>query len=286
MQTVRERPAARAQLADWQREGRCVALVPTMGNLHAGHLGLVEAARQRADRVVATIFVNPTQFVAGEDYDHYPRSEAADREQLEAAGTDLVFVPDVASMYPAGLEGHTEVRVPALDGVLCGEYRPGHFTGVATVVTKLLNMLRPDVALFGEKDYQQLLVIRRLVADLALDVDIEAVATRRERDGLAMSSRNAYLDADERARAPQLYQLLNGIAQAIAAGERDFARLEREALVALHDGGWRPQYVAVRDAADLSVPTAASTTLRVFGAAWLGRARLIDNVAVGAPSDD
>ncbi len=286
MQTVRERTAARAQLADWQRQGQRVALVPTMGNLHAGHLGLVEAARQSADRVVATIFVNPTQFVAGEDYDHYPRSEAADLEQLEAAGSDLVFVPEVATMYPAGLEGHTEVRVPALDGVLCGEHRPGHFTGVATVVTKLLNMLRPDVALFGEKDYQQLLVIRRLVADLALDVDIKAVATRRERDGLAMSSRNAYLGADERARAPQLYQVLSGIAQAIVAGERDFARLEREALVALHDGGWRPQYVAVRDAADLSVPSAASGALRVLGAAWLGRARLIDNVPANVPTGD
>lgn len=282
MHIVRDLPTTRNVLDDWRREGLRIALVPTMGNLHAGHLGLVKAARGRADKVVASIFVNPTQFVAGEDYEHYPRSEAEDCRQLESAATDLVFVPDVATMYPAGIEQHTQVVVPLLDSVLCGQYRPGHFQGVATVVTKLFNMLRPQQAFFGEKDYQQLLVIRRLVQDLAMDVEIHAVATFREADGLAMSSRNAYLSAAERDRAPQLYQTLAEVTQALAAGEKDYQQLEKTALQKLSTSGWQPEYIAIRDAATLTLPGAGSE-LRVLGAAWLGRARLIDNIGVTVP---
>lgn len=282
MQIVRDLPTTRNVLDNWRRQGLSIALVPTMGNLHAGHLALIETARRMADKVVASIFVNPTQFVAGEDYEHYPRSEAEDCRQLESAATDLVFIPDIATMYPAGLEQHTQVVVPVLDAVLCGEYRPGHFRGVATVVTKLFNVLRPQQAFFGEKDYQQLLVIRRLVQDLAMDVEIHAVATLRETDGLAMSSRNAYLSAAERGRAPQLYRVLTEVAQALVAGEKDYQQLEKTALQKLAGGDWRPEYVAVRDAATLALPGAGSE-LRVLGSAWLGRARLIDNVGVTAP---
>lgn len=282
MQTLHDLPATRALLADWRRQGLRIALVPTMGNLHAGHLALVEAALAVADRVVVSIFVNPSQFVAGEDYERYPRTETRDREQLQASGTHLLFLPGVETMYPNGLESHTEVRVPDLDGVLCGEYRPGHFTGVATVVTKLLNMLYPDVALFGEKDYQQLLVIRRLVVDLAMNIDIRTLATQREADGLAMSSRNVYLESDERSRAPLLYRLLIEVAQAIEQGDRDYAELERVAMQRLRDDGWKPEYVAVRDAETLAPADADCRNLRVLGAAWLGQARLIDNVAVAS----
>ena len=280
MEIMGDLAALHEQLAEWRDRGERIALVPTMGNLHAGHLALVEAAAADADHVVATIFVNPIQFVAGEDFEHYPRSEAEDCRQLDTAGAELVFMPAVETMYPAGQENHTRVTVPALDGILCGEFRPGHFTGVATIVTKLLNMIRPDMAFFGEKDYQQLLVIRRLVQDLALAVDIRSVPTVREADGLALSSRNGYLDAAERALAPQLYEVLTDITDKLRAGRRDYRELEVTAMGQLRDAGWRPEYVAVRDAATLQPPAVtevAADDLIVLAAAWLGRARLIDN---------
>ena len=281
MEIMGDLAALREQLAEWRDHGDSIALVPTMGNLHAGHLALVEAAAASAEHAVATIFVNPTQFVAGEDFAHYPRSEAQDCRQLATAGAELVFMPAVETMYPAGQASHTRVTVPALDDILCGEFRPGHFTGVATIVTKLLNMIRPDMAFFGDKDYQQLLVIRRLVQDLALAVDIRSVPTVREADGLALSSRNGYLDAAERALAPQLYELLIDIADKLRAGRRDYRELELAAMGQLRDAGWRPEYVAVRDAATLQPPAGsevAAHELIVLAAAWLGRARLIDNV--------
>ena len=283
MQIIRELPALQRVLSGWRRQGKHYALIPTMGNLHAGHLALIEAAVPEADRTMATIFVNPTQFVAGEDYDHYPRTEAEDCRQLEKAGADLVFIPDVTTMYPAGIDNHTRVTVPGFDSILCGEYRPGHFAGVATVVTKLLNMIRPDSAYFGEKDYQQLLVIRRVVADLAIGVDIRSVPTVREADGLAMSSRNSYLSDTERALAPQLYEILTDTAAKLRTGRTDFRELEMAALRQLADAGWRPEYVAIRHAADLAHPangSVAAVPLVILTAAWLGRARLIDNVRV------
>lgn len=276
MHIVRAIPELRAMLDDWRDQKMRLALVPTMGNLHAGHLKLVEAARRAADRVLVTIFVNPIQFVAGEDYAEYPRTEAEDCRLLAEQGADLVFVPAVETMFPGGLERHTRVTVPGLDSILCGAYRPGHFAGVATIVAKLLNLTRPEIAVFGEKDYQQLLVIRRLVEDLAIPVEIVGVPTVREADGLAVSSRNAYLTAEERCSAPLLYRTLIELADRIAAGCRDYPGLEEEAMRRLRAGGFRPEYVSVRDAATLGPP--ASGALRILAAAWLGRARLIDNL--------
>lgn len=280
MQIVRDLPALKKVLDGWHRQGQRIALVPTMGNLHRGHLSLLEAATAAAERTVVTIFVNPAQFVAGEDYARYPRTEAEDCRQLEQAGADLVFIPPVETMYPDGSERHTRVTVPGLDDMLCGACRPGHFTGVATVVTKLLNMIAPDIALFGEKDYQQLLVIRRLAADLAISVTIRGVPTVRESDGLAMSSRNAYLTDTERALAPQLYEVLCDIAARLRAGQRNYQALEAAAMQELAEAGWQPDYVAIRDAATLAAPGARP--LVVLGAARLGRARLIDNIRVAA----
>lgn len=287
MQTLRDISALHAQTAAWRQQGQSIALVPTMGNLHAGHLALMAAARAQADRVLATIFVNPIQFVAGEDFADYPRTEADDRRQLAEAGVDAVFMPTVTELFPAGQSRHTRVQVPDLDNVLCGASRPGHFTGVATIVTKLLNLTQPDVALFGEKDYQQLLVIRRLCTDLALPVRIVGLPTLREADGLALSSRNAYLSASERAIAPRLYEILTALATQLAADaeiltDESLTMLEAEACKQLASAGFQPDYVAIRHADDLRVPEngADRQNLRILAAAQLGRARLIDNVPV------
>lgn len=269
----------RGRLNDWRAAGARIALVPTMGNLHEGHLTLVREARERADRVVATIFVNPLQFGPGEDLDAYPRTLDADRRQLAAAGCDLLFTPGVAEMYPRGQSAQTCVEVPGLSDILCGATRPGHFRGVATVVCKLLNMVQPDVALFGEKDFQQLLVIRRMVEDLCIPVEIIGIGTVREPDGLAKSSRNGYLTAEERSRAPALQQALGLAAERLRSGESP-ATAEREALAALDAAGLRPDYVSVRNAADLRPAGDADRDLIVLGAAYLGRARLIDNLRV------
>lgn len=263
----------------WRRDGQRIALVPTMGNLHAGHLRLVAEARLHAERVVASIFVNPLQFGPNEDYQSYPRTLDADKSGLQGANTDLLFAPSVAEMYPGKPESVTCVEVPELSGILDGEFRPGHFAGVATVVLKLFNMVQPDVALFGEKDYQQLLVIRRMVLDLSLPVQIAGVSTVREPDGLAMSSRNRYLTPAERKQAPLLYRTLGETAAALSAGRRDFQQLEAEAVRKL-SVQLRPDYVAVRAADSLAMPDAATTHFVVLAAAWLGKARLIDNVQV------
>ncbi len=269
----------REQVASWRRADQSVALVPTMGNLHPGHLRLVEHARAMASRVVVSIFVNPTQFGPGEDLDSYPRTLAADREKLVAGQADMLFTPAVETVYPLG-EGATVLTVPQLSAMLCGASRPGHFAGVATVVAKLLHMAQPDVAVFGEKDFQQLVVIRRLVTDLWLPVHIEGVPTCREADGLAMSSRNQYLNDSERAQAPALYQTLTRLRDQLLAGRTDYAALEREGLQMLREGGFDPEYIAVRRVADLQPPEAAGESLVVLGAGRLGRARLIDNVRV------
>ncbi|WP_324779107.1 pantoate--beta-alanine ligase [Thiobacillus sedimenti] len=256
---------------------RDTAFVPTMGNLHAGHLALVERAKQLGQPVVASIFVNPLQFGAGEDFERYPRTLAADCEKLAAAGCDLVFAPEVAEMYP---QPQTyAVAVPdRIANDLCGAFRPGHFNGVATVVLKLFNLVQPRVAVFGKKDYQQLQVIRDLVRQFNLPVGIEGVDTLREGDGLAMSSRNGYLSQAERLQAPQLQRELAATVAAVQAGERNFAALCRTAARHLAMAGWRVDYVELRDAATLAAPTPDSRRLVVLGAAWLGATRLIDNL--------
>lgn len=269
----------RARVAVWRSEREQIALVPTMGALHAGHLSLVRRARTLAGRTCVTLFVNPTQFAPHEDLDVYPRNEAADTAVLAAEGADLLFAPDVMEMYPEG--DATRVSVRGLGDELEGTFRPGFFTGVATVVTKLVVQALPDAAVFGEKDYQQLQVIKRLVRDLHIPVHIEAAETVREADGLALSSRNAYLSPDERAIAPALHHTLATVASAVADGA-DIDEQERRAAAALLNAGFaKVDYVAVRDAATLAAWTDRTRPGRVLAAARLGRTRLIDNVAVG-----
>jgi pantoate--beta-alanine ligase len=280
VQTLNRGAALRTIVARWRANGASIALVPTLGNLHVGHLALVEQAVRMTDHTVVTIFVNPTQFVAGEDYEHYPRTLAQDSLLLSESRVDVLFTPTVKEIYPAGLDKPTRVEVPMLDNILCGAFRPGHFTGVATVVAKLLNLVQPTVAIFGEKDYQQLLVIKRLVKDLCIPVEIRSVPTVRAPDGLAMSSRNSYLSAEERQRAPLLYQTLKAAAEAILRGDTAFAAIEDRSMEILKAAGFKPDYFAVRRAEDLGLPEETPTDRRILAAAWLGQARLIDNIAV------
>jgi pantoate--beta-alanine ligase len=271
----------RAQVREWRAHGQRVGFVPTMGNLHAGHHGLVELALRQADRVVASIFVNPTQFGPNEDFARYPRTPERDAEGLAAIGCAALFLPDVETMYPFGLQGSVRVEVPGLSDVLCGACRPGHFAGVATVVLRLLNMVQPDVAVFGRKDLQQLQVIRHLVRDLALPVEIVAGATRRGPSGLAMSSRNQYLQGDEPARAVELSRTLRAMLNAVAAGDL-VEQVEAAALARLRAAGMEPDYAVLRRESALAAPLfglAAHGDLVALGAARLGRTRLIDNIS-------
>ncbi len=279
MEVVTTVAAVRERIRRWHGEGRRIAFVPTMGNLHAGHMSLIQAAARHGDRFVASIFVNPMQFGPNEDFAHYPRTVREDERMLAAAGCNLMFMPDVAEIYPQGLEGSVHIAVPELSTILCGRFRPGHFEGVATVVAKLFNIVEPHMAVFGEKDYQQLTVIRRMVADLCMPVEIIAAPTVRESDGLAMSSRNQYLTADERRIAPAIYQELGRAAARLTAGDSHFAEIEGAAVRALESIGFRPEYVAVRTRT-LELPGPDSRELVVLAAARLGRARLIDNVQV------
>ncbi|ATY33215.1 pantoate--beta-alanine ligase [Sphingomonas psychrotolerans] len=274
MQTVRQLDALRGAVATWRAAGERVALVPTMGALHDGHMALVEAARRAAQRVVVSIFVNPKQFGANEDLAKYPRKELADSRMLAAAGVELLWLPPVELMYPDGFV--TNVAVRGVGEVLDGAHRPGHFDGVATVVTKLLNQVRPDIALFGEKDWQQLAVIRRLVADLDLDVEILGVPTQREDDGLALSSRNAYLIPEERTRAVALPRALGVAERAIArGGDAETALAQaREMLVT---AGFEVDYVTLADAETLGDPI-EGRPMRLLAAARIGGTRLIDNI--------
>jgi pantoate--beta-alanine ligase len=269
----------RRRVAEWRRSALRIGLVPTMGNLHRGHLALVREARALADRTIVSIFVNPLQFGPQEDFGAYPRTMDRDRELLVTAGADLLFAPTVEAVYPRGPSGHTRVEVPGLSDVLCGASRPGHFAGVATVVCKLFNMVQPDIAIFGEKDFQQLVVIRRMSDDLSLPVEIRGAATVREPDGLALSSRNGYLTAEERARAPALYRALCRARDRLQGGEMT-ERVEAQGSAELATAGLRPDYFSVRRAEDLAVPESADRDLVVLAAAYLGRARLIDNLRV------
>ena len=257
-----------------------IALVPTMGNLHQGHLALVERARELADHVVVSIFVNPLQFDREEDLIAYPRTLEEDAARLESEGVGLLFAPGVESIYPEGLDRHTRVEVPVVSEGFCGESRPGHFVGVATIVCKLFNLVRPEVALFGKKDYQQLLVIRKMVRDLAMAVRIVGVETVREADGLAMSSRNHYLSEEERRRAPVLYQALRQTAQLLRSGRRDLSGLEAMAVERIEEAGLKNDYFSIRRASDLGEPGPGERNLVILAAAFLGKARLIDNLEV------
>ncbi|HJU40462.1 MAG TPA: pantoate--beta-alanine ligase [Tahibacter sp.] len=278
MLTIDTAPALRREVAQWRREGLRVGFVPTMGNLHAGHYSLVAIARRHADRVVASVFVNPTQFGPNEDYSRYPRTLERDRDGLAAAGCDLLFAPSVETMYPFGAGNTVKVHVPVVTEPLEGAFRPGHFDGVATVVTRLFNLVQPDVAVFGRKDYQQLLTIRRLVADLSLPIDIVAGDTLREAGGLAMSSRNQYLSEVDRERAATIHRTLLRMRDSVAAGT-PVDIVEAEAAAALDAAGFRTDYAAIRRADDLApaglTPFAGLVALI---AARLGTTRLIDNL--------
>lgn len=269
--------ALRETLYPWQKAGR-LGFVATMGNLHAGHLALVHAAQQQTEKVVVSIFVNPLQFGPKEDFGSYPRTLEDDLEKLEKAGVDGVFTPSVETMYGTN-PNQTRVSVPVLSDLLCGLNRPGHFEGVATVVTKLFHLIEPHYAFFGQKDYQQLTVIRQMVADLNFPIVIEGVPTVREASGLALSSRNRYLSVDELVRAPRLHQMLKDIRRQLSEGRQDYAALEQEGMSALVQAGFRPDYVAIRRCEDLSVPQEGGHEgLIILAAAFLGKTRLIDNV--------
>jgi pantoate--beta-alanine ligase len=270
----------REQLDHLRAESKTIGFVPTMGGLHEGHLSLVRQAKSVADAVVVSIFINPLQFGANEDLDAYPRKLEDDLQQLEQLDTDMVFTPTPDTMYPLGLEAQTKVLVPDLTTVLCGASRPGHFDGVSTVVCKLFNIVGPNTAVFGQKDLQQLLIIKRLVADLALPVTVIGHPTTREADGLAMSSRNTYLNEDQRAIAPTLYQSLSEAVEAIKNGSRDYPALEKGALTTLEKAGFAPDYIEIRRSTDLIRATEADEDIAIFGAARLGTTRLIDNIVV------
>jgi len=278
MITVHTVAELRALIADWRSEGRRIGFVPTMGNLHAGHAQLVRRAREHAERVVASVFVNPLQFAPDEDFEHYPRTLPADAATLAAHGADLLFAPGVAEMYPGDRAHHAAVTVPGLSDVLCGAFRPGHFAGVATVVAKLFGQVQPDLAVFGEKDFQQLLVIRRMVRDLALPIEVIGEPTVREADGLALSSRNQYLTVEQRQVAATLFATLSWAGEQLQAG-RELMEVEGSAVARLEDAGFKPDYCQVRDAETLGQP-APGRARRVLAAAWLGKARLIDNLPV------
>lgn len=282
MQTVSTVTDVREALSDWRACGERIALVPTLGNLHRGHESLMQVARQCADRVLASIFVNPTQFGLGEDYENYPRTMEADQRCLQAAGVDALYAPTVEEVYPNGHSSSTHVEVPRLSNILCGAARPGHFVGVATVVCKLFNMVHPDFGVFGEKDWQQLLVIRRMVSDLSVPVEIIGAPTVRDRDGLATSSRNAYMTPDERKKAPKLHAIMLEAAKALCEGREHFVQIERQSIEGLTEVGFKPDYFAIRRSADLCEPEPEDRVedLRIVAAAWLGRARLIDNIPV------
>ncbi len=276
MQIVKTVIDLREALKSWRAAGLTIAFVPTMGNLHAGHLTLVEEARKKADKVVVSIFVNPTQFGVGEDFETYPRTELEDSQKLRGAHADLLFLPPVAEIYAP--DAKTVVTVTGLSELHCGASRPGHFNGVATVVCKLFNMVQPDTALFGLKDFQQLAVILTMVRDLNIAIDVIGVETVREASGLAMSSRNAYLTESEKSVAPLLYQALCQAKEAILAAQQPFADIEQRARAILADAGFQPDYFSICRADDLSPATDKDSELVLLAAAKLGKTRLIDNL--------
>ncbi|CAG21482.1 pantoate--beta-alanine ligase [Photobacterium profundum] len=280
MQTFAEIALLREQIRAWRREGRRIAFVPTMGNLHDGHLTLVRKAREHADIVVVSIFVNPMQFEKADDLTNYPRTLENDLAKLNSEGVDLVFTPTPEVMYPQGLERQTFVEVPGLSQMLEGALRPGHFRGVATVVTKLFNMVQPDVACFGEKDYQQLALLRQMTLDMAMDIEIIGVPTVREMDGLAMSSRNGYLTVDERQRAPVLARTMRWVSSQMRGGRTDYSEIIVDANDQLRAAGLQPDESYIRDAVTLQAVSEETQQAVILMSAQLGKARLIDNQVV------
>lgn len=280
MRTVHTIRELRALISSHRQHGHRVGLVPTMGNLHDGHISLVEKALLQADVVVTSIFVNPMQFGAGEDLDSYPRTLREDQEKLEAAGNHIVFAPPVEEVYPHGLVEQTQVTVPVVSEGHCGASRPGHFNGVSTVVTMLFNMVQPDVAIFGEKDFQQLAVIRKMASDLFMPIEIVGAPTMRDEDGLARSSRNGYLSESERLIAPTLYKTLQQTAANIQDGQTNFAELEKEANETLSKAGFRPDYVNIANSMTLKPAKPGDNEITILAAAFLGKTRLIDNLTI------
>lgn len=278
MNLISDITALREIRRTWQTDGKVIAFVPTMGNLHQGHLNLVREAKKHADIVVVSIFVNPMQFGPDEDLDAYPRTLENDKAQLDALGVDTLFMPKASDIYARGLEQQTFVEVPGLSYMICGASRPGHFRGVATIVCKLFNMVQPNLAYFGEKDFQQLQVIKAMVTDLSMNLKVFGVATTREQDGLAMSSRNQYLTDSERKLAPTLYGKMNELADEISLGRRDFTRLTAEYKQHLADLGFNPDYLEIRSAESLLQPSHEDIQLVLLAAAFLGKTRLIDNL--------
>ncbi|WP_116367236.1 pantoate--beta-alanine ligase [Parahaliea mediterranea] len=287
MRTYTTTASLRSALCEFRQQGQSIAFVPTMGNLHDGHLDLVRRARALCDIVVVSIFVNPLQFGANEDLDAYPRTMAADKEKLFSEGVQVLYAPTVEEIYPEGMHTHTQVQVPDLSETLCGSSRPGHFNGVTTIVNKLFNMVQPDVAVFGEKDFQQLSIIRKMVCDLCMPIQIEGVATARDADGLAKSSRNGYLNREQRRIAPTIHAVLTGCREAIACGFDNFLQLESHARMQLLQAGFEPDYFAIRDARTLRAVDEHTEEIAILAAARLGSTRLIDNVrlAVNPASD-
>jgi pantoate--beta-alanine ligase len=283
MQTITRIAELREVVTEWRLGRESIAFVPTMGNLHMGHASLMAAAHLHGRRVISSIFVNPLQFGPSEDFSAYPRTLDDDGNLLREYGVDALFNPSVDEMYPQGSVGSTVIDVPGLTDVLCGAFRPGHFQGVATVVVKLLCLVQPDVAIFGEKDYQQLTVIRRVVQDLNVPVRIVGAPTVRAEDGLALSSRNRYLDPEERAKAPALYRALDQARRRLESGDTAFAAIEAEGLAAISAAGIKPDYFEVRTADRLDRPSDTDVDLVVLTAGRLGKARLIDNLQCRAP---
>jgi pantoate--beta-alanine ligase len=278
MRTYNSNSQLKSALRSVRSNGQTIGFVPTMGNLHEGHLDLVRKARQLCDVVVVSIFVNPLQFGPSEDLDAYPRTLAADKEKLFAAGVQILYAPGVDDIYPEGMHVQTIVHVPDLGDTLCGSSRPGHFDGVTTVVSKLFNIVQPDVAVFGEKDFQQLSIVRKMVKDLCMPISVVGVATIRDEDGLAKSSRNGYLSFEQRRVAPILNQTLNSCREAIACGFDNFLQLESHARMKLLQAGFEPDYFAIRDARTLRTVTEDTEEIAILAAARLGSTRLIDNV--------
>lgn len=272
------------QVVDKYRDKK-IAFVPTMGNLHRGHLSLVDVAREKADLVIVSIYVNPIQFGENEDFSNYPRTLGTDSYALCQRDVDFVYTPSTRDLFVDNNLSAVQVNVPALSGILCGKYRPGHFEGVATVVAKFFNLVQPDIAIFGQKDYQQLKVIEQMVQHLQFPIEIIGASTVREEDGLAMSSRNQYLNDAERVVAPELYRELLHIKAAVESGATDFSELEIKATTQLTEAGFKPDYISVRNAQTLENPESPRDSLVVLGAAWLGDTRLIDNIVIKTVAD-
>lgn len=284
MRTIQKIDEIHAQIRTWRNTDKQIAFIPTMGNLHDGHLSLIKQAQQRADHVVVSIFVNPMQFGKGEDFENYPHTPQDDNKKLFEAGVDLLFIPTTSDLYPQGIEASTRVEVPGYSDILCGAHRPNHFTGVSTIVTKFFNIIQPDIALFGEKDYQQLLIIRRVTEDLCFPVTILSGPTIREPDGLAISSRNNYLSSIERQSAPVLYKILKQIKKALQSGNHNYTALEKSALSMLEKENFTPDYFSIRRADNLAPAQPEDNNLIILAAAKLGKTRLIDNMSVRVTS--